>query len=204
MSRRLLAAALILPRLTGGRVMPRRAALASLACALALVGCKQEKKPVPDRPLTPVVFEPVEGADAGARSPLPGASQAPTGGPAPGMGGERHAGDHASVRWKGSCYPARIVSVPRPGAYLITYDGYGHSWDETIGEGRFCGGGGAPAPRSPAESSRRAGESVSVRWKGSCYPARILRVTGPGAYLVTYDGYAHSWDETVGESRICK
>jgi hypothetical protein len=71
--------------------------------------------------------------------------------------------------------------------------------------------GAPPAPnRAPmavgaaAPGSRRAGDHVRVRWHGTCYAARILRPNGAGAYLITYDGYNHSCDETVGESRICK
>jgi hypothetical protein len=63
---------------------------------------------------------------------------------------------------------------------------------------------GAPAPGVPAAGGRRAGDHVRVRWQGTCYAAHILRVQGPGSYLITYEGYSHSWDETVGENRICK
>jgi hypothetical protein len=60
-------------------------------------------------------------------------------------------------------------------------------------------------PRSSGPSGgRKVGDRVMVRWGGTCYASRILAVHGPGSYLITYDGYGHSWDETVGESRICK
>jgi hypothetical protein len=62
----------------------------------------------------------------------------------------------------------------------------------------------APRPLTPGSTGRRAGQRVQVRWKGNCYPAHIVSVPRPGAYFITYDGYDHSWDETVGESRICK
>jgi hypothetical protein len=42
------------------------------------------------------------------------------------------------VNWKGKCYASRILSVPRPGSYFITYEGYSHSWDETVDESRIC------------------------------------------------------------------
>lgn len=61
-------------------------------------------------------------------------------------------------------------------------------------------------PSIPAQqvAGRKQGDRVQVRWKGQCYAARILSVAKGGTYFITYEGYAHSWDETIGESRICK
>ena len=61
----------------------------------------------------------------------------------------------------------------------------------------------APAASGAVGAARKAGDRVNVRWKGRCYPARILKVAKPGTYFITYEGYSHSWDETVGDNRIC-
>jgi hypothetical protein len=61
-----------------------------------------------------------------------------------------------------------------------------------------------PAQQGVAAPGRRAGQRVQVEWHGKCYAARIVSVPRPGAYFITYEGYDHSWDETVGENRICK
>jgi hypothetical protein len=170
-----------------------------LAGALALTGCKRRERRIEPEPPPPTELT-ADPTPSGAPALAPGSPTARR--PVGANTGARRVGDHLSVSWKGSCYPARILAVAGPGSYLITYEGYDHSWDETIGEGRVCGGG-AAAP--PAEgSSRRAGERVRVRWKGDCYAARITSVPRPGAYLITYEGYDHSWDETIGEGRICK
>ena len=56
-----------------------------------------------------------------------------------------------------------------------------------------------PAPVEPY----KVGERIQVEWKGDCYPARIVKVVRPGAYFITYEGYDHSWDETITKGRIC-
>jgi hypothetical protein len=62
----------------------------------------------------------------------------------------------------------------------------------------------APHVAAPSSPGRHVGDHVMVRWQGTCYAAHILRVQGPGSYFITYERYSHGWDETVGESRICK
>jgi tRNA A-37 threonylcarbamoyl transferase component Bud32 len=59
-----------------------------------------------------------------------------------------------------------------------------------------------PPPPKPAAPSYRAGQNVSVFWGKKWWPATVIRPTGPSTYLVHYDGYASSWDEVVGPSRI--
>lgn len=105
-----------------------------LACCLALAGCKQKKQWVEPEPppLTKLTADPTPTTPAAVESAP--AARRPLGGSTSG----RRAGDHVSVRWKGSCYAARILSVAGPGAYFITYEGYDHSWDETVGESRIC------------------------------------------------------------------
>lgn len=118
------------------------ASVALLSCALALAGCKRRPRnddegttaaattaaATPPPPAATPAAPPVQTAAA----PVPAPAPAPVGGPL------RRAGDRVNVRWKGKCYAARILSVPKPGAYFITYEGYNHSWDETVGETRIC------------------------------------------------------------------
>lgn len=47
------------------------------------------------------------------------------------------AGDAVQVLWKGTWYPAQVLSVVGNGSYKIHYDGYGSSWDEVVGPGRI-------------------------------------------------------------------
>ena len=46
-----------------------------------------------------------------------------------------------------------------------------------------------------------AGQAVLCEWRGRWWRARVLEVQ-PGGYLVHYDGYSSSWDETVGADRL--
>lgn len=110
-------------------------------------------------------------------------------------------GDKAQVLWKGSWYPATALKAKGSECY-IHYDGYGSNWDEWVGPDRIritsSGGGSAPA----AASSFGEGAAVSVKWKGSWYPAHVIGVLGGGRYRIHYDGYDNSWDENVGPGRI--
>lgn len=112
-------------------------------------------------------------------------------------------GDGAQVLWKGTWYPAHVKQVSGDGQKcFIHYDGYGSSWDEWVGADRIqikSSGGTAPAA---AAASFSTGDSVSVLWKGTWYPASVLKVLGGGRYRIHYDGYDSSWDENVGPSRI--
>ena len=108
-----------------------------LACAVAvaaLAACRREEPHVKadedPPPVKLVVDPPPSGMPAFTATAAPRAAVASTEG--------RRAGDHVRVRWGGTCYAARITSVASPGAYRITYDGYSHAWDETIGESRIC------------------------------------------------------------------
>lgn len=97
----------------------RLVVLGLLVCAVSLAGCKRRSEEVTD-------------TSAG----LPGALGLPSN---PGQQGAlRKQGDRVQVRWKGQCYAARILSVAKGGMYFITYEGYAHSWDETVGESRIC------------------------------------------------------------------
>lgn len=45
-------------------------------------------------------------------------------------------GDSVDVKWKGSWYPASVLSV-KNGRYKIHYDGYGSNWDEWVSDDRI-------------------------------------------------------------------
>jgi len=45
------------------------------------------------------------------------------------------------------------------------------------------------------------GDGVKVEWHGKWWPASVLKVDGD-KYYIHYTGYASSWDEWVGPSRI--
>lgn len=115
------------------------------------------------------------------------------------------AGDKAQVLWKGTWYPATVRKAKGTECY-IHYDGYGNSWDEWVGPDRIkVTASGAPAAAAEAPAAAASfgeGEAVSVLWKGTWYPAHVLKAMGGGRYRIHYDGYDASWDENVGPSRI--
>ncbi len=45
--------------------------------------------------------------------------------------------DHVRVEWHGQVYPATISGIVGPEKYRVTYDGYGHEWDEIVGLSRI-------------------------------------------------------------------
>lgn len=47
------------------------------------------------------------------------------------------------------------------------------------------------------------GDKVMVEWKGSWWPAKVIKVRKGGSpYRIHYDGYSNSWNEWVTDSRI--
>ncbi len=107
-------------------------------------------------------------------------------------------GEKTKVEWKGSWYPATVLKVNGDQCF-IHYDGYGDSWDEWVGPSRIkatsLGGATQGALRSWKE-----GDPLSVKWKGTWYPAHVLKVNGDQLFI-HYDGYDNSWDEWVGPAR---
>lgn len=102
-------------------------------------------------------------------------------------------GDKVSVQWKGQWYPATVLKVDNNKCF-IHYDGYASSWDEWVGPARIKG---------IAAPAFNVGDSVQVKWKGSWYPAKILKEQN-GQFFIHYDGYGSNWDEWVGLGRIKK
>lgn len=60
----------------------------------------------------------------------------------------------------------------------------------------------APAAQPSAGSRFSAGQPVLCEWRGQWWPASVLEVLGDDLYLIHYDGYSSSWDETVNASRL--
>lgn len=53
-----------------------------------------------------------------------------------------------------------------------------------------------------ASTPFQVGAKVYVEWRGRWWRASVREVVAPGRWLVSYDGWARSWDETVGPERI--
>jgi WD40 repeat protein len=47
----------------------------------------------------------------------------------------------------------------------------------------------------------KTGDKVSIEWKGSWYPGKILEANN-GVYKVSYDGYGAEWNEFVSKDRL--
>lgn len=112
-------------------------------------------------------------------------------------------GDKAQVLWKGSWYPATVLQS-RGNKCYIHYDGYNSSWDEWVGPSRIRVSGGAPGVSkilNVGGSLYNVGDAVSVKWKGSWWPAHVVQA-GNNKWYIHYDGYSNSWDEWVGPGRI--
>ncbi len=99
--------------------------------------------------------------------------------------------DSVQVQWKGGWYPAKILKVEGD-KYFIHYDGYQAAWDEWVTADRI---------KAAWVPEYNVGVSVKVNWKGSWYPATVLKAAN-GKYLIHYTGYESSWDEWVGPGRI--
>ena len=109
-------------------------------------------------------------------------------------------GDKADVKWKGRWYPATVITGKGNDCY-IHYDGYDNSWDEWVGPARIRLTNAAPLVVGGSPYS--IGEAVSVKWKGSWWPAHVLKAE-PNRWYIHYDGYGSNWDEWVGPGRIQK
>jgi len=113
-------------------------------------------------------------------------------------------GDKAQVEWKGSWYSAKVLKAADDRCY-IHYDGYGSNWNEWVGPDRIkITQAAGPGAASEPTATYSIGDPVQVKWKGTWYPASVLAVSKKGTYKIHYDGYASSWDEWVGPSRMKK
>lgn len=109
-------------------------------------------------------------------------------------------GDRGKAPWGGKMYPAEITKINGNQCFIHWYQESG-TFDEWKACTDFIPDGGA-APAAPA-SAYSEGDAVMVEWKGSWWPARVLKAKSD-SWLIHYDGYASSWDEWVGPSRIRK
>ncbi len=132
------------------------------------------------------------------------------------------------VLWNGAWYEGTILALAPGDKYRVHYSGYSSSWDEWVtlprlrtksGKGLKGSGAvaapkattapsGGPAPSAaltaaPAAGAYAVGEAVTILWKGSWYPGKIIAVNG-AQYKVHYDNYSASWDEWVTASRLKK
>jgi hypothetical protein len=46
-------------------------------------------------------------------------------------------GEHVRVEWHGQLYTATITGIVGQEKYRVSYDGYGHEWDEIVGLARI-------------------------------------------------------------------
>jgi hypothetical protein len=120
-------------------------------------------------------------------------------------------GEAVRVLWGSQWWPGRIEREVGPGAWEISYDGWGKDWNETVGVHRLARAAGdldddvegPPSSSAAVQSSRfRAGQPVRVSWKGKWWDGRVVRVIAADAWEISYDGYATSWNEVVGPDRI--
>jgi hypothetical protein len=110
-------------------------------------------------------------------------------------------GDKASVEWKGSWYPAKVLQGGETQCF-IHYTGYDSSWDEWVGPSRIriTSSSGKSAAPAATDRSWKNGDSVQVLWNGSWYPAHVIGIKG-NSLKIRYDGYSSNWDEWVGPDR---
>jgi len=126
---------------------------------------------------------------------LPTVSSAQTGKAAVTAVAKGHAaGDALYVEWGGSWWKATAIAPLPDGRTVIHYDGWSEDYDEIARPKRI---------RTPLsiQTTPSPGESVFVEWKGSWWPAKILKVS-KGGYRIHYDGYGPEWDEDVGPARV--
>lgn len=100
------------------------------------------------------------------------------------------AGKMVEVLWGGTWYRAKILKVDN-GFHWITYPGWPSVWDEWVMDDRIR----TTTTTGPAK------KAVMVEWKGTWYPAEILKTEG-GKFLIHYLGYGSEWDEWVTAERV--
>lgn len=132
-------------------------------------------------------------------------------------------GEHVLVEWEeGKLYPAHVLEVHGAARYRVHFDGYDTHWDEDVGLDRIHGRvtGPVATPPPPAKVTRAAGapagsgdvaeginpfhegDRVRVTWRGSVYPALVLKPVGRDRVLLHYEGMENAWDEEVALDRI--
>lgn len=125
-------------------------------------------------------------------------------------------GQKVDVKWNGKWWKGEILAVGAA-TYRIHYTGWSASWDEEVTPDRIrpsttessvgteLAAGASPTPATPITTKQvagwKSGDKVDVSWNGTWWQASILSVNG-ATYRVHYIGWASSWDENVGASRV--
>jgi hypothetical protein len=117
-------------------------------------------------------------------------------------------------------YPAYILAAKGTRRFRVHFDGYPDRCDEEVnlesiqGRVQIDGPSPPPPPRGVScvatQPTRAAGapalykeaDRVRVSWRGSTYPATIVKVIAHDRFLVHYDGHEQEWDEVVPIDRI--
>lgn len=130
-------------------------------------------------------------------------------------------GDRVLVAYEGMHCPGYVVDKKSDTRFRIHFSFEGYAWEDDVPADHVLGRALEPsadcplpervrttlgllaAPKTAARTSPyQVGERVRVRWRGSIYPATILRVLAPDSVRVHYQGYEDAWDETIGTDRI--
>lgn len=130
-------------------------------------------------------------------------------------------GDRVLVAYEGMHCPGYVVDKKSDTRLRIHFSFEGYPWEDDVPADHVLGRAVEPttdcqlpervrttlgllaAPKTSARASPyQVGERVRVRWRGSIYPATILRVLAPDSVLVHYQGYEDAWDETISTDRI--
>ncbi len=129
--------------------------------------------------------------------------------------GSYRLGDKAEVYYPkdGKWYACTIKAV-YGNSYLIGYDGYASSWDETVGTDRLrqVSGNSNQQNNNPSgnnyptagSGSWQKNQRVEV-WDGKSnkwFGAIVLKVNSNNTYRISYDGYAENYDEDVAADKI--
>jgi hypothetical protein len=130
-------------------------------------------------------------------------------------------GDRVLVAYEGMHCPGYVVDKKSDTRFRIHFSFEGYAWEDDVPADHVLARAVEPtadcplpervrttlgllaAPKTaPRTSPYQVGERVRVRWRGSVYPATILRVLAPDSVLVHYQGYEDAWDETISTDRI--
>ncbi len=122
-------------------------------------------------------------------------------------------GQAVSVLYGGAWYPARVLDGPdRMGTCLVSYDGYGSSWDEWVNAARMRAAAVQPAAAPPAvtaPASVRPPAGAVQAGKYSCYTYdngqlnytyTDIRIEADGRYAVGGQGGRY----TVGDGGVLR
>ena len=112
----------------------------------------------------------------------------------------------------------RFTAPRKPGKYdFRMHDTDSNGLEVAYVTFEVVGKGVEPTPTAKAETKQETtttattkvaskfnvGDKVMVEWKGSWWPAEVIKVReGKSPYRIHYDGYSNSWNEWVTDARI--